>query len=62
VRLWFADEDKIVKALDDVLRHAVWVSELREGVDTESRPPDMSKAEFAALQPHVAEQIRRDVG
>jgi hypothetical protein len=61
LRLWFADEDEIVKAFDDVLSHAVWASELREGIDTESRPPGMSKAEFDAIRPHVAEQIRRDV-
>lgn len=61
LRLWFADEDEVVKACDDVLSHAVWASELRAGIDTESRPPGVSQAEFDALRPHVAEQIRRDV-
>jgi hypothetical protein len=61
LRLWFPDEDEVVKAFDDVLSHAVWASELREGIDTESRPPGVSQAAFDALRPHVPDQIRRDI-
>jgi hypothetical protein len=61
LRLWFDDEDEVVKAFDDVLSHAVWASELRAGIDNDSRPPWLSEDQFEALRPHFADYIREDI-
>jgi hypothetical protein len=62
LRLWFDDDDDVVKSFDDVLGHAVWASELREGIDdAAARPANISPEQFEAMRPHFAEYIGKDV-
>lgn len=61
LRLWFDDEDEVVKAFDNVVSYAVWASKLREGIDKSSRPPSLSEEDFEAMRPHFAERIREQV-
>jgi hypothetical protein len=62
LRLWFADEDNLVKAFDEVVSTAVWTSELREGLDSATWLPEgVSPDAFEAIRPRLADYVREDV-
>jgi hypothetical protein len=62
LRLWFDDDDGVVKAFDDLLGAAVWTSELREGLDDATwLPAHVTREAFEELRPRLAEHIQQDV-